>query len=84
MASGADCIYKMEYDNGSWTITPGYDNGGICGQSPATPVFEEGMEGDGVMMEGDPALPADGSVPPPPPVSDAPPIFGPPAGAPTN
>jgi len=85
MASGADCIYKMEYDNGSWTITPGYDNGGICGPSPAAPVFEEGMEGDGVMLEGDPALPADGSVPPPPPApSDAPPIFGPPAGAPTN
>ena len=85
IASGADCVYKMEYANGSWTITPGYDNDGVCGSTPAAPVLEgEGMiDGEVVTLDGGAGPPVDGSVPPPPP-SDAPAIFGPPAGAPSN
>lgn len=50
---GADCILKMEYVGGVWTVTPGYDNGGTCG--PNKPA------GAAVV---DPTAPMGGSVPP--------------------
>lgn len=50
---GADCILKMEYVGGVWTVTPGYDNGGTCGPNkPATAAVV------------DPTAPMGGSVPP--------------------
>lgn len=86
LASGADCIYKMEYVGGNWTITPGYDNDGTCGPSPSNPMIEgdELIDGEVVTIDGASALPGDDSVSPPPPAPDAPGIFGPPAGAPSN
>lgn len=37
LSGGADCVYKLEYA-GQWNVTPGYDNGGVCGTTRTTPV----------------------------------------------
>lgn len=69
LQSGAECIYKMEYAGGSWTVTAGHDGGGTCasGAAPAPS-----------------PLVGDGSVPPIVGDPSSTPIPGVPAGAPTG
>ena len=87
LSAGADCIYKMEFAGGSWTITPGYDNAGTCGLNPASPVIEgeELLDGEVMTSDGAAGPPVDAGAPPgAAPVAPPPAIFGPPAGAPGN
>lgn len=75
LRGGADCVFKMEYTGGVWSVRPGYDNGGSCGEnrSSAAPAAEGAPPVDG-------ALPAGGA----PPSGSTPPVSGAlPAGSPS-
>ncbi|AXK44107.1 hypothetical protein [Erythrobacter aureus] len=60
--SGADCIAKMEYAQGSWKIVRGWDNGvGMCSSSSQPAPSGEAAVGGVDPLEGGPPLP--GSMP---------------------
>jgi hypothetical protein len=70
LRGGADCVLKMEYVGGVWTVTPGYDNGGTCGPNrPASAavvdpaVTPDGTTPGGISTAGGSAPPISGSVP---------------------
>lgn len=64
LQSGSDCIYKMEFNGGAWTVTGGHDGGGACAAGPApaaAPVTDPSMTPGaipGATAPGLPALPA--------------------------